>query len=249
MDADYHRLVARVEDDHWWYVARRKIVRSVLENFGPPSDARLLDVGCGTGGNLEMLARFGRLRATEMNPYARQVAVGRGVCEVVEGWLPGNIPFEAGSFDVVTALDVIEHVEDDEAALDNLRSLLVAGGRLVVTVPAYQWLWSRHDETNHHIRRYTISQLSERLRSTGFQPVHQTYFNTWLFPVGAAARLADRWVRIGRATDMQLPPRLMNAALKGVFESECRFVVSRTLPFGLSVLAVARAGHSRSIPA
>jgi SAM-dependent methyltransferase len=240
MDADYHRLIAEVEDEHWWFAGRRKILAAVIETLDLPRGTRILDVGCGSGGNLTTLARFGQLSAMEIDGRAREIASGRGVCEVVPGSLPGTIPFGPASFDVVTALDVIEHIEDDRSALEAIHGMLVPGGRLVITVPAYRFLWSYHDVVNCHFRRYSRRDLSDALRSARLEPVRISYFNTWLFPFAALVRLAGRFVsRRGAGPDMRLPPPRVNRLLTSIFSSEAHVLRRRSLPFGVSVLAVA----------
>ncbi|NNE45868.1 MAG: class I SAM-dependent methyltransferase [Rhodothermales bacterium] len=241
MDPDYYRLVAAVEDEHWWYVARRRILSRVLLNLRLAAGARILDAGCGTGGNLQMLSQHGRVSAFEMEPYSREVAAGKRFGEVLTGSLPDDIPFDAATFDVVTALDVIEHIENDAGALRAIRGLLVPGGTLILTVPAYQFLWSSHDEVNHHCRRYTLSGVTDTLRKAGFDTVHATYFNTWLFPAIAATRLVGRVLpRSGQRSDLRLPPRIVNRLLTVVFGSEAWITSTHTLPFGVSILVVAR---------
>ncbi len=244
MDADYYRLIARIEDTHWWFVARREILSSVLRSLDLPHDPRLLDVGSGTGGNLPMLSEYGRLLAIERDRSARRVASERGVCEVLPGSLPGQVPCDSESFDVITVLDVIEHIEDDGTALEDIRRLLAPGGRLLITVPAFPFLWSHHDEVNHHFRRYTRTQLCDVLRSAGFEVVRVSYFNTWLFPLVVVIRLLGRLnPRPVPGGDFRLPPRLINRALRAVFSSESNVVARRSLPFGVSIFAVARAAR------
>ncbi|MDX1739675.1 MAG: class I SAM-dependent methyltransferase [Rhodothermales bacterium] len=244
MDADYYRVIARVEDRHWWFVGRRRILSSILTSLDLPVGVRILDVGCGPGGNLAMLADHGTLTAVEMDPYAREQAASRGVCEVADGSLPGQLPFSPGSFDVITALDVIEHIDDDRAALGSIRELLAPRGYLLVTVPAYQFLWSRHDEINQHRRRYTRSMLRRSLRAAGYDIVRTSYFNTLLFPIIAAARLTGR-MRSGPTAggDLRPPPPAINRVLTGLFASESGLLRHADLPFGVSLLAVARVGR------
>ena len=241
MDPDYYRLVAAVEHEHWWYVARRRILSRVLLNLRLAAGARILDAGCGTGGNLQMLSQHGHVSAFEMDPHSREVAAGKGFGEVLTGSLPDDIPFDAATFDVVTALDVIEHIENDAGALRAIRGLLAPGGTLILTVPAYQFLWSSHDEVNHHYRRYTLARVTETLREAGFDSVHATYFNTWLFPAIAATRLFGRILPPSRRrSDLRLPPRIVNRLLTVVFGSEAWITPTHTLPFGVSILLVAR---------
>ena len=241
MNAAFYEQYAAVEDRHWWFAARRRIVARVLGGLGLPAGARILEVGCGTGGNLAMLARFGRVEAAEMDGRACELANARGVAPVTRGWLPDGLPFEDGAYDLVALLDVLEHVEDDRAALERLARLLAPGGALVVTVPAYAFLWSRHDVVNHHFRRYRRGALVRKLREAGLAVAHATYFNTLLFPAIAAARGAGRVLGREGGSDVDaIPPAPVNRVLEAVFAAE-RFAAPRVrLPFGVSILAVAR---------
>ena len=240
MDPAYYERYAQVEDGHWWFRARRRIVGRVLDGLRLPDGARLLEAGCGTGGNLAFLARYGRLDAFEIDARARELAGARGVTKVKDGALPDRIPF-SGPYDAILMLDVLEHVQDDRAALVALHQRLAPGGALVMTVPAFPFLWSRHDVVNHHFRRYRRTGLVDQLREAGFHVQHATYFNTTLFPLVAAARVIGnlRGQTGGSDADV-IPSPLVNRLLETVFGGE-RFVVPHMrLPFGVSILAVAR---------
>lgn len=250
MDKEYYGHYRLTEDEHWWFRGRRRIVAEALNGLNLPPETSILEVGCGTGGNLAMLSRFGRLSALELDDDARALASGRGIVEVCSGRLPDRIPFDQ-DFDLIVALDVIEHIEDDLAALGSLVAKLAPGGRLVVTVPAFMFLWSEHDEINHHFRRYRRSELSRRLAQAGLAVHHLTYFNTILLPLVVADRMLQRLRpappphRAGRG-DLRLPGPTLNRTLESLFAAERRLVSSRTLPFGVSILAVAgRADEAR----
>jgi SAM-dependent methyltransferase len=238
MDPSYYREMAAVEDRHWWFEARRRILGAVLDRLTLGPEAEVLEVGCGTGGNLPMLARYGRLHACEPEADARALAEARGLATVAAGGLPDDLPFGGKPFDLIALLDVLEHVAADEASLAALHARLKPGGTLLVTVPAYRFLWSAHDEVNHHVRRYTRGDLVRKLRAAGFHVRRATYFNTLLFPVIATVRLAGR--RAGKTgSDLALPGDALNSLLTRIFASE-RLVVPRlSLPFGVSLLAVA----------
>ena len=248
MDAALYATYARAEDAHWWFRARRQIVERVIGGLELPGDARLLEMGCATGGNLDLLARHGALDAVEMDEeavaYARSRETGAAV---YQGHLPGALPDQIrGAYDLITLLDVLEHIPDDAASLSTLYNLTTSGGVLLLTVPAYQWLWSAHDEVNHHQRRYRRSHLVRLIQAAGFEVERATYFNTLLFPLVAAARTAGNWA--GRITGAEqaasdidtIPPGPVNRALEGVFAFERRVVPHVRLPFGVSILVVAR---------
>ena len=240
MDPAYYAEYAAAEDAHWWFVARRRILDRVLSSLELPDDAVILEAGCGTGGNLAMLARHGRLRAFEIDSGARDVANGRGVMDVAAGALPEPIPFDDERFDLVAMLDVLEHVADDRGALVSLRERLKPGGRLLLTVPAYPFLWSRHDEVNHHHRRYTRGPLVQLAEEAGFDVRHASYFNTLLFPLILGARTFNNLLSRDEGSDLAMPSTSVNRLLTEVFASERHLVSRAALPFGVSILLVAQ---------
>lgn len=233
----YYRM-RQIEDDHWWFKGRRDVVREVLASIPLPANSRILDVGCGTGGNLALLSEFGLTTGVEMNPVALAIARERRACPIVAGSLPDGMHVD-GEYQLVTLFDVLEHVDDDFASLKTIAGKLATGGHVLITVPAFPFLWSGHDERHQHRRRYRKRQLTELLRQAGFCPVHVTYYNAWLFPLVAAARLAKRL--LGREdSDDEMPSPWLNQLLSGVFRSERHFVTRTGFPFGVSLLAVAR---------
>jgi SAM-dependent methyltransferase len=240
MEAELYRQMRELEDRHWWFAARRDIVGSILDTLDLPPDPRILDVGAGTGGNLEMLSRLGHVTGLEYDDAAAALARERGIARVLKGSLPDDLPFPPGEFHVIMLLDVLEHVEDDRSAVICLERLLAPGGFLVITVPACPFLWSYHDIQHHHKRRYRRRELKSLLLESGFRIRHTTFFNTWLFPVIVVTRLLRRMkssVKIGEDTGM--PSRFINGILQCIFSSE-RYLLGRiSMPFGASLLAVA----------
>ncbi|MEE8248503.1 MAG: methyltransferase domain-containing protein, partial [Alphaproteobacteria bacterium] len=198
--------MAEVEARHWWGVGRRRIVDHLIAALGLPADATILDAGCGTGGNLAMLARHGRVLAFELDPEARAIAAARSGLTIEPGQLPHALPAAAQRLDLVTLLDVLEHLDDDRAALQGLFERLAPGGRVVVTVPALPALWSRHDEAHHHRRRYRKGELVARARAAGFEIDLVSYYNFWLFPALAGVRLVDTLVKRGVDDGLSVPP-------------------------------------------
>lgn len=246
MDQALYEEHARLEQDHWWFVGRRAIVSAVLERHLPAAAGRrILDVGCGTGGMLPMLSRFGTVSGLEHEPLAVDHCHATFPSFPVElGGIPDQVPTN-GALDVVTAFDVIEHIDDDHAAAASLRDAVRRGGAVVVTVPALQALWSDHDVVNGHKRRYDRSGLAALLRGADLELAHLSYFNTALLSAVAAARLAQRVRRSpGRPeSDFSMPAESTNRMLTWVFSSESRVVAGRGLPLGVSLIAVARRGR------
>ncbi|WP_348782728.1 class I SAM-dependent methyltransferase [Mesorhizobium sp. KR9-304] len=238
MELDAYRSMAATEDDHWWFCGRRAIGEAVIRGLGLPKDAKILEIGAGTGGNIAMLERFGEVQAIEMSDLARRIAWEKTGRDFLYGYLPDNIPVSPGTVDLICLFDVLEHVEADEASLRSMRRLLKSTGKVVLTVPAHQWLWSTHDVGLHHMRRYSRSLLRQRIQAAGYSIEKLTYTNAALFPVAVLARLADRLRRSGPASGQAMPPAPVNAAMKAVFSAESLIVANASLPFGVSLLAV-----------
>lgn len=243
MQAEAYILMAQVENEHWWWRGRRAVLRSVLGRYAPESGAgrTVLEVGCGSGGNLPMLSLYGTLCAVELDDGARTQAVQRGLARVEKGWLPDGLPFDGERFDLIAALDVLEHIDDDRGSLRALRERLSPNGLLLLTVPAYMWLWSSQDEFSHHRRRYTRSQCVSLVRDSGLEVLYSSYFNTLLFPLAVARiALSNLFGGSGDAA-VKKPPGLLNCALKGIFASEGAVLPRLSFPYGLSIVVCARA--------
>lgn len=240
MEASLYSQMRELEDRHWWFVGRRVIVASLLRGSGLPQHARILDLGCGSGGNLAMLSQFGEVLGAELDEHAAQLARERGVAPVLRGKLPDALPLAAGSFQCVTLLDVLEHIEDDRATLRTVNQLLSPEGRLLITVPAFPFLWGPHDEAHHHQRRYRANGLRQILEDAGFEITTLSYCNSWLFPVVALVRVFRRLFPGGDAgAELGLPPVLVNTLLAKLFASE-RHLLRVGLPFGVSLVVLAK---------
>lgn len=248
MDAALYRAHAEMEREHWWFVGRRAIVGDVMDRWVGAGDVgRVLDLGCGTGGMLPLLARYGTVTAVEPEPYAVSHARDQpGGATVVHGEIPDNVP-QTHDFGLVTAFDVIEHLDDDVGAIRAMKGAARPGGVVLVTVPALACLWSEHDVANGHRRRYTSGILVEALTKVGLAVEHVSYFNLALLPPIAAVRFAGR-LRLrpqqGRNDfELGIPPTPVNRVLAAVLGAERRLVARRGLPVGVSLIAVARAGR------
>ncbi len=181
----------RLEDAHWWFRGRRAVIWALLRDAGLPTNPAILDAGCGTGRNLVEYGRLGSAVGVDFSSEAVAACRERGLRDVTHARLE-DMPFDPGSFDLLLACDVIEHIEDDVGALRELRRVASAGAQLVLTVPAYMWLWSHHDDRHHHQRRYTKEALEASVRAGGWRPRRITHFNTVLLPAIAAVRAVGR---------------------------------------------------------
>lgn len=241
MKSEYYATLNAVQERHWWYAARRTILEKVLRvvfDAGVPK-GNLYDLGCGVGANLNVLEKFGPTVGVDMSPEAVTFCHERGLNNVVQADLNalGGIADESGS--VVVLADVIEHLDVEAPCLRAAHRALAPNGALIVTVPAYMFLWGPADDLNHHRRRYTDSQL-RRVIEPLFEIEHLTYFNTLLFGLIVAGRLFERAFNRSGDDMAHLPPSPVNCALQTLFASEANVVPRRRLPFGGSILCVAR---------
>ena len=228
-----------LEQRHWWFVARRRILLDILERkLDPKRGLQILDAGCGGGATMESLRRYGSVQGMEISEEAVKYNRERGR-DVILGSIE-QMPFPDNTFDLALALDVIEHIPDDLQALQKLFQILRPGGSLLVTVPALRILWSAHDVANGHYRRYTLGELCGRVETAGFEVVTATYFNTLLLP----PILALRWFRRVRpkstTSDLAEVPWPLNAILTEIFSLEKLAIGRIKLPFGVSALCFAR---------
>jgi SAM-dependent methyltransferase len=240
MDRDYELQTHRAEDRHWWYRGRRQVLARVLDALPLPAQARILDAGCGSGRNMVDLARRGAVTGIELSDASVALARERATGDVVAGSVL-QMPFATDSFDLAVCLDVIEHLEDDLGALRELRRVVAPGGALLVTVPAYQWLWSGHDEVNHHQRRYTSGSLRRVAEQAGWRQLRSTHFNSLLLPVAVALRVLDRFSRktTESSLDLWVPPAPLNWLLERPLLLEAALIArGGRIPAGLSLLAV-----------
>lgn len=240
MEAQVFERMAELDSSHWWFVARRDILRSIIERIvQPPKDARILEIGCGTGHNLAMLGQFGRVEASELDDTARELSEKRLGRKIEAAALPDLSVFPEGEYDLVALLDVLEHVADDKSALAAIRTRLKPRGKLLVTVPANPWMWTAHDAAHHHHRRYTKRQLEREMLNAGYAIELLSPFNTILFPLIAAVRAAGK-ITGRESADDAMPPGPLNKLFQGLFGLESGLIGRVPMPFGVSLVAVAR---------
>ena len=241
MERSVYREMAELDQRHWWYRARRDILADLIRREAALTPgARVLEIGCGTGHNLEMLARFGEVDALELDAEARAVAEQRLGRKVMSAPLPELAGVPDRHYDLIAALDVIEHIDDDRAGVAAIAAKLKPGGTFLMTVPAHEWMWSAHDVVNHHKRRYSKAGLKRLIESSPLKLRKIGYFNSLLFPLAAADRLASK-LRGKDSADVKLPSAPVNTTLERIFAAERHLVGRLPLPPGLSLFAVASA--------
>jgi len=249
MDPTFYESYYRHETTHWWFRWRFGLIADVLGSIRKDQPLRILDAGCGTGQMLKCLESHGDAIGIDSSPQAIGYARDRGVKRLVQGSIT-DLPFYDGCFDCVLALDVIEHVDDDVGILAKLHGVVKPGGHLIVTVPAYKLLWSEHDEINLHKRRYRANELRELMEKAGFDIHRVSYCNTALFLPVLATRKAKNLLRTvrrkrgtahsGLESDLDEYPSPVNTALYWLMRGETRLMRKFNLPFGVSILAVAK---------
>ncbi len=242
MDRTAFTHMAAAEATHWWFVGRRAAIDAMLDGIDLPSCGQILEAGCGTGGNLATLARRGEVAAFE--PHIDALAFARTRhphLDIRQGTLPAELPYGPGTFDLVAALDVLEHVEDDAESASALVSMVKPGGWLLVTVPAHQALWGSHDRRLHHRRRYGRKDLIRLFEGPEVDLIRMTPFNMLLSPIAVAYRVAERLFRVDLGNQERLLPEPFNTALGMVFRSESVLIRRGIgLPLGLSYAAIYR---------
>lgn len=238
---EYDRM-RRLEDRYWWFVGRRRLALGLLRGVAP-KNPEVLDLGCGTGAVLGALTGWTRASGVDMATQALEYSAERGLKDLARA-RGEALPFLTGSFDAVVALDVFEHIEDDAAALREAWRVLKPGGALVMSVPAFMSLWGPHDVALMHFRRYRRPELQARLATAGFASAKVSYSVFFLFPLVWIIRLFEKR-RTGDA-EASLPPvpNWLNAALIGLQTFEAALIRKLNLPWGSSLIAVARKGSN-----
>jgi SAM-dependent methyltransferase len=244
MDPSEYRAIYTVEDRHWWYAGMRRVTLALLEEtYGRRDDLDILDAGSGTGAAMRYLSRFGRVTGIDLSPLALGFCRERGLAALSKSSVTA-LPFAAARFDLVTSFDVLYHraVGDYHDALREFHRVLRPGGRVLLRLPAYNWLRGHHDAVIHTERRFTAGGLAESLRAAGFAVERLTYANTLLFPPALAKRLLEPLLPAGDPgrSDIAPNPPWLDSARSSVLGAEAAWLRRRDLPFGLTVIALAQ---------
>lgn len=240
MEEHLYKKFYEVETSHWWFSVRKLIVADMVHSIASmPPGSKVLDVGCGTGAMLMMFSKEFDAYGTDTSPIAIEYCRKRGLTNAFCCTLE-SFPHPEMRFELLTMLDVLEHIKDEGAVLRAAHQKLIPGGRILLTVPAYKYLWSIHDDLNHHQRRYVKSQLVDVLQANGFAVDFVSYFNTILFPSAFVGRIAKKLIKPTHDTTLNIPVSPINSLLRTIFSFERLLLRKTSLPFGLSLIAVAR---------
>ena len=240
MEKDFYKTYFEAEKNHWWFRVRINLIFDLLKKHKIPKTAKIFDFGCGSGYTVGCLQRMGYdASGSDVSAEAIEFGLSRGIRNLSVAQNSKIRPPE-GSFNLILALDVIEHIEDDSGAIRAIEKALKTGGMAIITVPAYQWLWGVQDDVAHHFRRYTMTGLTSIVKRSGeFKIVYKTYFNTFLFLPIAIVRMLSKWFNLReRESDFDINNRLLNSIFYFIFNLETHFLKFFSFPFGVSILFV-----------
>jgi SAM-dependent methyltransferase len=235
-------ILYEMEESHWWHVGRRRIIASFAkENCSKITGhhPQILDVGCGTGANLKMLAQFGDAQGVDVSSDAVAFCRERGLENVKLG-AAESLPYEDNEFDLVTALDVVEHMDDDLAGLREMRRVLRPGGRVLLFVPTFMFLWGVQDEVSNHRRRYRLNELRQVVTAAGFEVERTTYANVTFFLPVLLVRKFMRLTGMRTETENSINIPALNRVFGAILGAERHWLRYLNIPFGVSGLCVAR---------
>ncbi len=240
MQAHTYPIMFAVEESHWWFVGRRRILSTFVKPLVAGIDApRILDVGCGTGANLEMLGEFGTAEGVDVSVDALEFCRSRGLKDVKQGEAE-KLPYDDSSFDLVTGLDVVEHLDDDLGGLREMYRVLKPGGSALLFVPAFNFLWGVQDNISHHRRRYRLPSLQDVIRRAGFKVERASYVNITFFLPILLGRVMMRVTGFRPESENNLTLGFMNGFLGKILAAEAPLLRHLSFPFGVSAICVAR---------
>ncbi|MDN3651740.1 class I SAM-dependent methyltransferase [Thalassotalea ponticola] len=240
MELSCYTEMFKQQQNHWWFRGRRLVIKKLLDETLSDTNSSIIEVGCGVGGNLELLGNYGTVTAIEMNDEAVKLARTVTDIKIIKGSLPYEYPFSNDAFDVVCLFDVLEHIEEDVDALKVLYDSLKNNGKILITVPSIPQLFGPHDIKLHHFRRYKIDDLVKKVESSGFKVVHKQYFNFLLLPLAVLTRFFDKVTRRVTPTGSSPPNELLNSFLFHIFRFETWLLKFVPAPLGLSISLIAK---------
>lgn len=229
----------QLEDKHWWHISKRRAVHKLIEKYNTKEKPKILDIGCGTGKNMEELQNLGSIYGLDSSSEALRFCKKRGLNNLILGSAE-KTSLKNNSFDIITILDVLEHTEDNKT-LKEMHRILKKDGLIIITVPAFSWLWSKWDKVLHHKRRYTTAKLRGILTANEFSPVKITYLYSFLvFPALIIRKVKEKITKEFYPSDFKLSNPLLNLLLNNLSRLEFLFTEKFSIPFGTSILIVAK---------
>ncbi len=240
MEKDFYKTYFALEEDNWWFRVRRNLIFDLLIKYKVPKTAKIFDFGCGSGYTVGCLQKLGYdASGSDISAEAIEFGLSKGTRNIAVAQR-GEIRPPEGSFDLILALDVIEHIQDDSGAIRAIERALRPGGMAIITVPAYQWLWGVQDDVAHHFRRYTAGSFAKVLKQNSkLKIIRKTYFNTFLFPLVAFVRILSKWFNLKeRESDFDINSTWLNAIFFHIFNLEIKILKHMSFLFGISILAV-----------
>jgi len=244
MEKEAYKLLYNIEKIHWWFIGRRNILGTLIENFVVKRNNRQLviyDVGCSTGMNLSFFKKYGCVFGVDFYEEALNICREEKSIKTVQADAR-KLPFAGESCDLLIALDLIEHLEEDRIALKEFNRVLKKDGYLIISVPAYKFLWSGFDIYSHHFRRYDVRELKEKINQQGFRIKKISYINCFLFFLILIVRFCDKlpWINKNNSCDLIPPTKIINKIFEKIFSSEQYFINKVDFPFGSSICCVAQ---------
>lgn len=244
MDIEKYHEMEKLEKFHWWFIYRQNILKFVLKKYLSDLDknAKIVDIGCGTGANIEILNKnYENVTGIDNNDFALEYCKAKNLKNIIKGELPDSIEIDDNSVDLILLFDVLEHIEDDEKSLSVLKNKLKDGGYILLTVPAFSFLWSKHDEGFHHKRRYSLKEIKKMLEMLDFKIIKSSYLYFLLFPIILMIRLLKKnFMSYSQADDFKLNNVFFNNFIvKFLFIEQC-LLNYFDYPFGSSILILAK---------
>lgn len=241
MKKEEYKRIFEQEENYWWYLGMRKISEVLLDSVIKSPSLKILDAGCGTGGMMFFLKKFGNVSGIDISPEALKYCQKRGLKQIKESSIE-KILFNDEKFDLVTSFDVLYHqwVKNDFLVIREFYRVLKPGGYLLMRVPAYNWLRGKHDEVIKTRHRYTKNELVQKVRLSGFKILRSTYANTILFPIALLKRSSERFLPEGKTSDIKPLPKIINTLFTKILYFEGRIMAKFSLPFGLSLFVLAQ---------
>jgi SAM-dependent methyltransferase len=241
MELKEYQLMYRLEDSHWWYQGMGSMVRNLIQDFcWQGKSLRILDTGCGTGGNMRMLADYGDVIGLDLSPHAVYFSRKRGHKNLMRASVMA-LPFAGETFDMVTSFDILYFAGiDDELAFREATRVLVPSGKMILRVPAFDWLRGVHDEKVSTAHRYRLNEIAKKMERHGLQVIFANYVNTILFPLIVLKRLGEKLFAPQTDSDIAMDLGPLDTLLRSCLMLESRFITRINIPFGVSILAVGK---------